>query len=149
MSTLFDSLRPAFFDAIGVAGFGLYVLNYTLLTFQRVRSESIFYFAVNGIAAAMVLVGLSVSFNLAAAMIQIFWIGISAIAIFIRLRRPAQADDPFSDATKPVSRSRPDHARSGGRIGRHNAQNPVPGAMSARCQARPYSRWNRPSLANR
>lgn len=86
MSMHFEPLRPAVFEMIGVAGFGLYVLNYTLLTLQRVRSESISYFAVNGIAAAMVLIGLSTSFNLAAAMIQIFWIGISAMAIIVRLR---------------------------------------------------------------
>ncbi len=96
MSVYFQTLPPGLFDAIGVAGFGLYVLNYTLLTVRRVRSDHIAYFAINGAAASMVLVGLMSSFNLASAMIQIFWIGISAIAIFIRLRRPTQADVLFN-----------------------------------------------------
>jgi len=91
MSIYFENVPPGLFDVIGVAGFGLYVLNYALLTFRRMKSDQIAYFAMNGVAASMVLVGLLSSFNLASAMIQIFWIGISAIAIFIRLRRPAQA----------------------------------------------------------
>ncbi len=95
MSVFFQTLPPGLLDAIGVAGFGLYVLNYALLTVRRGRSDNIAYFAINGAAASMVLVGLLSSFNLASAMIQIFWIGISAIAIFIRLRRPAQADALF------------------------------------------------------
>lgn len=104
MSIYFENVPPGLFDAIGVAGFGLYVLNYTLLTVQRVRSDQVAYFAINGVAALMVLVGLLSSFNLASAMIQIFWIGISAIAIFIRLRRPAQADVlVLSNRSKRVS----------------------------------------------
>ncbi|WP_373635653.1 hypothetical protein [Yoonia sp. SS1-5] len=98
MSGFFEIFPPSVLDAIGVAGFGLYVLNYALLTFERVRSDHVAYFATNGAAAAMVLIGLLSSFNLASAMIQIFWIGISALAIFIRLRRPAQADEV---ATRP------------------------------------------------
>ncbi|MDX8348145.1 hypothetical protein SLH49_09115 [Cognatiyoonia sp. IB215446] len=73
-------------DAIGVAGFGLYVLNYTLLTFRRIRTEHVAYFVINATAAGMVLVGLSASFNLASALIQIFWLIISLTAIVIRLR---------------------------------------------------------------
>lgn len=86
MDSVFDFYGPTFFDAVGVAGFGLYVLNYTMLTFQRVKSESITYFVINGSAACMVLIGLSNAFNLAAAMIQIFFICISCVAIILRLR---------------------------------------------------------------
>jgi phage shock protein PspC (stress-responsive transcriptional regulator) len=38
-------------------------------------------------AATCVLIGLSASFNLAAAMIQIFWMTISVIGIALHLRR--------------------------------------------------------------
>ncbi len=86
MSTYFSTLDPGVFDAIGVAGFGLYVLNYALLTFRKIQTEGILYFVINAIAAVMVLIGLSHSFNLASAMIQIFWVGISVVAIFVRLR---------------------------------------------------------------
>lgn len=86
MQNIFDFYGPTLFDAIGVAGFGLYVLNYTMLTFQMVKSESIIYFVINGSAATMVLIGLTNAFNLAAAMIQIFFICISCVAIVVRLR---------------------------------------------------------------
>ncbi len=86
MTSMIDLTGPIFFDAIGVAGFGLYVLNYTMLTLQRVKSDSIRYFVINLAAAAMVLIGLITSFNLAAAMIQIFFICSSGVAIIIRLR---------------------------------------------------------------
>lgn len=87
--TPFLSTVPAeVFDAIGVAGFGLYVLNYTMLTFRKLGGETITYFALNWVAATLVLIGLTTSFNLASALIQIFWIGISTVAIVIRLRSP-------------------------------------------------------------
>lgn len=91
MISYLATLDPAIFDAVGVAGFGLYVLNYTLLTFRKIKTENILYFVINGSAATMVLIGLSSSFNLASAMIQIFWVGISIVAIIIRLRTRMQA----------------------------------------------------------
>lgn len=90
VSKRLDSLlsigQPGVADAIGVAGFGLYVLNYTMLTFRRIRTEHVAYFVINASAAGMVLVGLSASFNLASALIQIFWLIISLTAIVIRMR---------------------------------------------------------------
>ena len=85
--TILSTVPTEVLDAIGVAGFGLYVLNYGLLTLQRVQSHQARYFIVNGLAATMVLIGLMSAFNLAAALIQIFWIVISSIAIVIRLRK--------------------------------------------------------------
>jgi uncharacterized membrane protein len=74
-------------ELIGIAGFGLYVLTYSLLTFRVIRSPSLLYFAMNLTAASCVLIGLSSSFNLASAMIQIFWISMSLIGIMLHLRR--------------------------------------------------------------
>jgi len=85
--TYLNTLPTEVLDAIGVLGFGLYVLNYGLITFQRVQSNQICYFVMNGIAAAMVLIGLTSAFNLASAMIQVSWIIISIVAIVIRLRK--------------------------------------------------------------
>lgn len=86
--TYFEALPTEVLDAIGVAGFGLYVLTYSLLTFQRVQSSDVSYFILNGLAAAMVLIGLMSAFNLASALIQIFWIVISIVAVYLRLRAP-------------------------------------------------------------
>ncbi len=89
MTYLLNTLDPVVFDAIGLAGFGLYVLNYTLLTFRKLQSEQVVYFVLNGMAAVLVLIGLTSSFNLASAMIQIFWVGISLVAVVVRLRNRA------------------------------------------------------------
>lgn len=100
MIAFFAQIPTELFDAIGVAGFGLYVLNYSLLTFQRVRSDQAIYFAVNWLAASMVLIGLINAFNLAAALIQIFWILISTIGLIIRLRN--RGTDRFEHHSKRV-----------------------------------------------
>lgn len=86
MTYLLSTLDPAVFDVVGIAGFGLYVLNYTLLTFRKLQTEHVLFFVLNGTAAVLVLIGLSSAFNLASAMIQIFWIGISVVAVVVRLR---------------------------------------------------------------
>lgn len=78
---------PVLFEAIGVGGFCLYVLNYTLLTLHKFSSHDARYFVINLAAAAMVLIGLMASFNLASAMIQSFWVVISIAAILLRLKR--------------------------------------------------------------
>jgi len=89
MLDFIHALPPDLFDAIGVLGFALYVLNYGLLTFQRINSASNTYFVLNLAAASLVLIGLTHSFNLASALIQLFWIVISIAAITIRLRGSA------------------------------------------------------------
>jgi len=58
------------FDAIGVAGFALYVLTYGLLTFNKIDARNISYFVLNLCAASLVLIGLIGAFNLASALIQ-------------------------------------------------------------------------------
>lgn len=95
MIAFLSDLPPELYDAIGVAGFGLYVLNYSLLTFHKVRSEQAIYFAVNWLAASMVLIGLINAFNLAAALIQIFWILISSVGLVIRLRKKPDVTPSF------------------------------------------------------
>ncbi len=90
MTNAIELADQSIFDAFGVAGFALYVLNYTLLTLQRVESDSIRYFGMNLAAASLVLIGLTGAFNLASAMIQIFFILSSAVAILIRLRARQQ-----------------------------------------------------------
>ncbi len=75
-------------DGLGVLGFGLYVLNYTALTNRWLSCESPAFFGINLSAAVLVLIGLSVNFNLASAMIQVFWIILSSWAIILRMVRP-------------------------------------------------------------
>lgn len=79
--------NPRVIEMIGVFGFVLYVMNYAFLTFRVLNPRHITYFVINLLAASLVLIGLSVSFNLAAAMIQLFWIVMSIVAIAMRLYR--------------------------------------------------------------
>jgi hypothetical protein len=97
MLTFLSSIPSEVFDAIGIAGFGIYVLNYGLLTFKRIGSETTTYFVLNWFAATAVLIGLTTSFNLASALIQIFWIVISTVAIIIRLRHSKTQPDNLAD----------------------------------------------------
>lgn len=85
MDFLTHLTSPVVIELIGISGFILYVLNYALLTFCVLDAKHAAYFAINLTAASFVLIGLTASFNLASAMIQIFWIVISLIAITIRL----------------------------------------------------------------
>lgn len=82
---------PFLIDAIGVAGFCLYVLNYTLLTLRVLSGNSPRYFALNLTAATCVLIGLTGSFNLASAMIQFFWVAMSVIGLILHFVRPVRA----------------------------------------------------------
>lgn len=85
MFAIFKMIDPYVIEVIGVIGFAIYVGNYALLTFRFFSSDDLMYFFINLIAASCVLVGLAHSFNLASALIQLFWIVISAAAIVVRL----------------------------------------------------------------
>lgn len=101
MSTivLWDYAYEDVVRAIGVLGFMTYVMNYLLLSLNVLSSSQIRFFALNILAAALVLVSLTEEFNLASALIQCFWILIGALAVLLRLRsrygvgsgRPRQA----------------------------------------------------------
>ena len=77
------------FEIIGIIGFALYVLNYMLLTLRYLNGHNLSYFVLNLAAAAFVLVGLIGSFNLASALIQVFWVVISFVGIILRFTKPA------------------------------------------------------------
>ena len=83
----FNFLDLTLFEIAGVFGFMLYVFNYAMLTLRRFTSDDIIFFVINFSAASLVLLGLTASFNLAAAMIQGFWIVMSIIGISLRVSR--------------------------------------------------------------
>lgn len=84
------------FRAIGLCGFFLYVGVYAALSFRLVTGDCLSYFVGNTAAASLVLIGLSHEFNLASALIQVFWISIGIAAIVLRLLR--RASDRRADA---------------------------------------------------
>lgn len=89
-------------EIIGVVGFALYVLNYSLLTLRRVTNCHVRYYVLNIGAASCVLIGLTQHFNLAAALVQTFWIAISLFGIALRLYERARAGQSLPlDALRP------------------------------------------------
>lgn len=78
-------------EIIGVVGFALYVMNYTLLTLCRLSNRDLRYYVLNLSAASCVLIGLSTHFNLAAALIQVFFVTMSLIGIALRLHERGRA----------------------------------------------------------
>ncbi|MGH1415487.1 MAG: CBU_0592 family membrane protein [Pelagimonas sp.] len=86
MADFFDvSSVDAYYRLAGVLGFCAYVCVYTCLTLRLLNSDSIRYFAYNTCAATLVLISLSHEFNLASALIQIFWIVLGVIGISLRV----------------------------------------------------------------
>ena len=111
MQSVFLSIPPQVFNYIGIVGFGVYVLAYQLLNTGRLDSKSDGYFWLNLLAASLVLIGLAHAFNLASALIQMFWIAISVHAIVSRQRRKALAKDDqrsqdFSQKWQPTNAKR-------------------------------------------
>lgn len=70
---------------VGVLGFLTYVTLYSCLSLRVLHSDSILYFCGNIFAATLVLISLAQEFNLAAALIQSFWIAMGIPAIILRL----------------------------------------------------------------
>ncbi len=65
-------------------------MNYAMLTFRKLSGDHIIYYIINFSAASLVLIGLTASFNLAAALVQGFWILMSTIGITLRVIRKSR-----------------------------------------------------------
>ena len=70
------------FDLVGNVGVALIVFAYLALQIERVSPRDLSYSVLNAVGAGLILVSLSSDFNLSAAIIEVFWIGISLIGIF-------------------------------------------------------------------
>lgn len=69
------------YNWLGYLGVAFYLFSYSLLQAGFLRGSGYLYTIFNLVAATLVLFSLSVSFNLSAAIIQIFWIVISLIGL--------------------------------------------------------------------
>ena len=69
------------FNTAGLAGVVLYLFSYALLQAGRLRGSSYSYALLNLCAASLVLLSLTVAFNLSAAIIQAAWVLISILGI--------------------------------------------------------------------
>ena len=68
-------------ECIGLAGAALYSLGYFLAAYDRLPSQSPLYYLCKMLAAVLVMISLTESFNLASAVIQAFFIFVSVIGI--------------------------------------------------------------------
>ncbi len=88
----------AWFDVVGTIGVILIIIAYGAVQTRRMRSEQLSYSILNLVGAAMILVSLRYSFNLASFIIEIFWILISLWGIVMWFRhRPS--DRPADNGT--------------------------------------------------
>lgn len=71
----------ALYDWAGYFGVAFYLISYTCLQLGLIRGSGYAYALMNLTAASLVLVSLTVKFNLASSIIQIMWIVISAFGI--------------------------------------------------------------------
>lgn len=69
------------FDVVGSAGAAMILLAYALLQLGRLSNERLSYSLLNGFGAMLILVSLTQSFNLAAFIIEAFWVLISLVGI--------------------------------------------------------------------
>jgi len=83
----------AWHDLVGAIGVALIVVTYSLLQFNKLDSDKLAYSVLNALGAALVLASLVMNFNLAAFIIEVFWLLISALGIlkyYVRTRHPSQ-----------------------------------------------------------
>ena len=76
-------------DVIGVVGVALIVGSYLLLQIGQLEGRGAAYSALNAVGAALVLLSLSVDFNLSAFIIEMFWLAISLMGLALAWRRQA------------------------------------------------------------
>lgn len=74
-------------DAVGIVGAALLMVAYFLLQVDKLQSNGLTYSLLNAIGALLIVFSLLVNFNLAAFLIEVFWILISLIGI-VRYLRP-------------------------------------------------------------
>ena len=68
-------------DIIGTAGAAMILVSYFLLQMERLSGTDLAYSVINGLGAALILISLSVDFNLSAFIVEAFWLAISVLGI--------------------------------------------------------------------
>ena len=81
-------------DLVGIAGAVLIIGAYLLLQLRRIDAENVWYSTANAAGAALILLSLWFNFNLAAVIIEAFWLLISLYGIGAALaRKPSTMSD--------------------------------------------------------
>ena len=75
-------MKYGLFDLVGNVGVAIMIVAYLLLQLNRIDSRSVVYSLLNVFGAALVILSLSVNFNLSAFIMEAFWVLISMIGIY-------------------------------------------------------------------
>ena len=82
-------MKYGLFDFLGNVGVVIMIVAYLLLQLNRLDSNSLAYSLLNAFGAGLVILSLSVNFNLSAFIMEAFWILISLIGFYRYLRTRA------------------------------------------------------------
>ena len=74
------------YDLVGTIGVAIIIVTYVLLQLEKIKSTDLYYSALNAIGASMIIFSLYFDFNLAALVIEFFWLLISLFGITKYLR---------------------------------------------------------------
>ena len=77
-------MQPLFFEVLGLIGVTCIVSAYLLLNIQRLTSISLIYLWLNIVGALLVILSLLDKFNIAAFVLEIFWLSISLVGLIRR-----------------------------------------------------------------
>lgn len=69
------------FDFVGFAGSATIIATYILLQAEKIRSDNPVYSLLNAVGASLIIVSLAFDFNLAAFVVEIFWVLVSLYGI--------------------------------------------------------------------
>jgi len=83
-------------EALGIVGVVFIVGTYLMLQTSRISSDGVWFSALNGGGASLVLVSLMFDFNLAAFFVEFFWLLISIIGLWRSLRGKTRNDLQYS-----------------------------------------------------
>lgn len=90
---------------MGLIGAVIYVLSFALAALDLVPSKAPLYYLLKLVAAGLVLISLSESFNLAAAVIQVFFIVISVIGLLRHAHRSGKQRTALPQPSWGVSKT--------------------------------------------
>ena len=82
-------------EAIGLTGALIYATGYLLSAYDKLPSQSPAYYGLKLLAALCVLISLAQNFNLASAVIQVFFIAVSLVGIARHAERSSKPQATF------------------------------------------------------
>ena len=83
------------YDFVGNVGVFILLLAYLLLQLNKISSSQLSYSLLNGLGAILIIISLTVEFNLSAFAIEFFWVLISAVGVvgYFRSKKVALAEE--------------------------------------------------------